>query len=391
MTARPTRLPILLLTAMVCCLSSVSAADPANEASEQDQAGFFYPLAGAKDCAYDQERQRLYITTHEKLVVFDTKARKLLESVELGGKLQACDIAPDFSFLVVAPIAAQYVYRIKLAWEQIEDMEVSQIKFRGDSSETGVFSIAVGSDNTTIFSTTYAGSGGVTLRRLDAKSDAIEDIGRINMDTVLTSSGNRDLAAVAEGNISSAPLHLYDFKEQKLKHIADLGDFNYEIACASGGKYFARPNRNGCDLYDRQGGRLGTLEGAPVIAAAFHPKSDALFVMRHGEPNIQEYDVQGKKQSHAYPLDKPLIIRGDVLETVTLQPVGRAAVLARFRQRVNFHAYASGRLKVAENGETLFAVIPGGVYSFRIKAAAAEPPGNQRKPKIKVVEPSSPE
>ena len=109
--------------------------------------------------------------------------------------------------------------------------------------------------------------------------------------------------------------------------------------------------------------------------------------MRHGEVNIQEYDIQGKKISNAYPLDKPLVIRGDVRETVTLQPVGRDVVMASFRVNVNFHTYASGRLKIAENGETLFAVIPAGVYSFPIKAAAPAPADTKPKPKIKVIDP----
>ena len=345
-------------------------------------------LAGAKDCAYDQQRQRLYVTTAKKLVIVDMKARKVLESVELGGTLQACDIAPDFKFLVIAPIAAQFVYRVNLAWDKVEDMEISQIKFKGGASETGVFSVAVGSDNSTIFTTTFAGSGGVKLRRLAAKTDTIEEVGQVNMDTVLTAGGNRDFAAVAQGNISSGPLSVYDFKEQKLKPVADLTGFNYEIACDREGSFFARPTRKGFELFDSKGGRLGVLEGNPVIAAAFHPKTDALFVMRHGEVNLQEYDIQGKKISNAYPLDKPLVIRGDVRETVTLQPVGRDAVMASFRVNVNFRTYASGRLKIAEDGETLFAVIPAGVYSFPIKASAPSPVDTKPKPKIKIVDPS---
>jgi hypothetical protein len=225
----------------------------------------------------------------------------------------------------------------------------------------------------------------VTLRRV-TRDDKVEDVGSVNMDSVLTAGGGRDFAAVAQGNISSGQLSVYDFKEKKLKSVARLGDFNYGIACARGANFYARPTRGGCELFDGKGGRLGTLDGNPVIAAAFHPKTDSLFVMRHGEVNIQEYDIQGKNVSNAYPLDKPLVIRGNVRETVTLQPVGRDAVMASFRVNVNFHTYASGRLKIAENGETLFAVTPKGVYVFPIKATPAA--DNKPRPKIKVIDPN---
>ena len=377
---------LALAAAVCCCPSAVPAAEPA----KADEAGFFFPLAGAKDCAYDQKRQRLYVTTPQKLVVVDLKARKALESVELGGTLQACDVAPDFSFLAVAPVAGQYVYRVNLAWDKVADMEISQVKFKADPSETGVFSVAVGADNTTLFSTTFAGSGGVKLRRLAAKADTVEVVGRVNMDTVLSAAaGGREVAAAAQGNISSGPLGVYDFKEKAFKPVADLTGFNYEVACARGGRFFARPTRKGCDLFDAAGGRLGTLDGAPVIAAAFHPTTDALFVLRHGEVNVQEYDIQGsRKVARSYPLDKPLVIRGDVRETVTLQPVGRAAVVASFRTNVNFRTYTSGRLKVADDGRTLFAVVPAGVYSFPVAAAAPAPADTKPRPKIKVVDPS---
>jgi hypothetical protein len=208
------------------------------------------------------------------------------------------------------------------------------------------------------------------------------------MDAVLSPGGGRRFAAVAEGNISSGPLKIYDFKEKKLAAVANLGGFPYEIACSRDAKYFARPHKKGCDLLDEKGAKLGNLEGAPVIAAAFHPAADTLFVLRHGEVNVQEYDVQGRKVANSYPLDKPLVIKGDVnvTEVVDLRPVGRDAVIAQFRTvvNINFDTYRSGRLKVSEDGKTLFAVIPTGVYVFPVKPA---PSGSKPGPKIKVIEP----
>lgn len=385
---RGTSLVVLLFGALI--VSPVRGAEPTKGDAKKEDAGFFFPIRGAKDCAFDQTRQRLYVTTPKQLIIVDTKNRKIAESIDLAGGLQACDISPDFKFLAIAPIMAQYVYRIKLDWTKVEDLDISQIKFKGGASETGVFSLCVGSDDSVLFSTTFAGSGGVKLRRL-TPDDKVEEVGDVNMDSVLTASGDRRYAAVAEGNISSGPLKVYDFKEQKLNAVADLQGFNYEMACARGANYFARPHRKGCDLYDAKGGRLGTLEGFPVICAAFHPKNDALFVMRHREVNIQEYDIQGKKVANAYPLDKPLVIRGDVsvTEVADLRPVGRDTVIANFRTivNINFRTYQSGRLKIAENGASLFAVIRNGVYMFPIKARPASHTDSKPKPKIKVIDP----
>src|SRR5262245_8415838 len=51
-------------------------------------AGMFFPIAEAKDCALDETRQRLYVTTPKKLVVVDLKKKQIVESIELAGSLQ---------------------------------------------------------------------------------------------------------------------------------------------------------------------------------------------------------------------------------------------------------------------------------------------------------------
>src|SRR5258706_13239332 len=71
-------------------------------------AGVFFPVEGAKDCALDESRQRLYVTTPAKLVVIDTKEKAIVDSIDMLGDLQACDIAPDFSHLAVGPAKAQH-------------------------------------------------------------------------------------------------------------------------------------------------------------------------------------------------------------------------------------------------------------------------------------------
>jgi hypothetical protein len=215
------------------------------------------------------------------------------------------------------------------------------------------------------------------------------------MNSVVTASaGDRHYAGIAEGNISSGPLKGYNFREHALWQVTNMQCFHYEIAVARGARYYARPHSNGCDLYDVRGGRLGTLEGAAVICAAFHPKKKVLYVMRHGEMSIQEYDIQGRKVENLYPLDTPLVSKAKVNESevVDLLPIGRDAVQAQFRKirTVTRNTYECGRLKISESGESMFAVVPNGVYMFPIKPSAIPTESDKPEPKVKVVGPKGP-
>jgi hypothetical protein len=374
----------LCFAAVAPVRSQDKKADPSTDPKAADP-GFYCPIAGAKDCAFDESRNRLYVTTPKKLVVVDTKQKKVIESIELLGGLQACDISPDFKYLAVGPVESQSFYWIKLDWTKADDMDISQIKFKAGANETGVYSLCVGADNSVLFTTTVSGSAGVPLRLYDAKTGKVSEVGMVFKNSVVFPSGDRQYAAALEGAISNCPLKLFDFKEQKSKLIKELGTFSHEVGCAREAKYFARPQAKGCDLLDSSGGRLGTVGTKPVICAAFHPKRDTLFVMQHGELSVQEFDVEGRTVSNDYPLDKPLVISADVKAKVVadLQPLGKDAVMANFRKivTVRFHAYDSGRLRVSESGDKLVAVLPTGIYVFPVK-----PYTKSSGPKIKVVD-----
>jgi len=355
--------------------------------TEKDAQGFFIPVAQAKDCAYDHVRQRLYVTTLKQLVVVDMKERKVLEAIDLLGNVQGIDIASHAQFLAIAPMGGQFIYKLKLDWKTVNDMEFSRIKFKAPGNEPGVFSLGIGADDSILFSTTYSGSGWVTLRRINP-DDSVDEVGKVRMDSVIAVNGDRQKAFVGEGNISSGPLRQYDFKGKTLSKVVDLKCFYHELASSSDGLRIARPDRSGCDLYDAQGSKLGALSGLPVIAAAFNPKSASLYVIRHKQLNIQEYNSDGKLLAHSYPLDRPLVIKADVRSTLIadLQPVGKEKVMASFRQviNVNFRTYQSGRLHVSEDGKSLCAVVPSGVYIFPTKESDTQ--GSVPKSKVKIID-----
>ncbi len=373
-----------IVLAAIVTITSIARADDAKRSNGDS----FFPMAGAKDCVFDQKRERLYVTTLKQLVVLDTKDGKVIEEIDLLGGVRACDISPDFQFLAVAPTQGHFIY-----WIELDKLEINQVTFEADASESGVFDLCVGYDNSVLFSMTYAGSGWVQLRRFLPESKSVEKAGNIRMDSLVSASGDRRYAAVAEGNISSGPLNLYDFQSKSLKKIADLDCFYYEIACAPDAKYFARPHRSGCGFYDSKGTSLGNLEGKPVICAAFHPKGNTLFVMRDGESGLQEYDMQGNSLAANYRFDSAVAIRGTVNERIIAQavPVGPNGAMVNVRRvaDVHFSAFKSGRLRVSDDGEKLFAVTPTGVYMFSVKSTAPSPGDGKPKRRINVIDGSS--
>ena len=185
-------------------------------------------------------------------------------SIDLLGDVQGIDISLGAKFVVIGPRTGQYIYKLKLDWKNTDEIEIDRIKFKAEGSEPGVFCLGVGADESVIFTTRFAGSGWVQLRRLNP-NDSINELDRIRMDSVIAVAGDRKIAFIGEGNISSGPLLEYNFKKKKLTKLADLQGFYYELACSADGTVLARPTRAGCDLHDGKGTKLGELGGAAVI------------------------------------------------------------------------------------------------------------------------------
>ena len=374
-------LPVAALALVLVGIQARVAATA--EAPPNDSAEFFFRADGAKDCVFDPTRQLLFVTNEKQLIVFDTKDRQTVKSIDLPGQVRACDITPDFKHVAVAPLEGQFFY-----WISLDDLEVSQVQFQADADETGVFDLCVGADGSVLFSMTFLnsrGSGWVKLRRFDPQTTAATEVGRVRMDTVVSASADRRFAALAEGNISSGPLKVFDFQDQTLRDITDTNDINYEIACSANARYFARPHRHGCDMYEADGTRLGNLSGEPVICAAFHPQADRVFVMHHRATSVQEYAVSTQQVVTEYPLDKALVITGQANDHIVANvfPAGGDAVIGHISRTrtVHFKTFQSGRVRMSDDGSKLFVVVPGGVHMFDTKTAAT----GETAPKFKVI------
>ena len=172
-----TALVLLFLTQPAVSLGQVKIIDKEAGGEAGAGEGNFVAVEGAKDCVYDHVRKRLYVTTLSQLVVVDMTSRKVIESIDLLGSVQGLDISAKARFLAIAPIAAQYIYKVDLDWKSVEDMKVERIKFKAESSEPGVFSVGIGADDSILFTTTFSGSGDIKLRRI-GPTGVVIDIGQ---------------------------------------------------------------------------------------------------------------------------------------------------------------------------------------------------------------------
>ena len=82
--------------------------DPGHRAlpPRQSKPGLVLCGRGGQKLRFDEQRNRLYVTTSKQLVVVDTKARKIIDRIDLLGSVRACDVAPDFKHLAVGPLPA---------------------------------------------------------------------------------------------------------------------------------------------------------------------------------------------------------------------------------------------------------------------------------------------
>jgi hypothetical protein len=347
-------------------------------------AGFFFKVEKARDCVYDAKRQRLYVTNEAQLVVLDARERKTVKSIDLPGKVRACDITADCKHLAVAPYSGAFLY-----WIDLDDLEVSQVNFKAEADETGVHDLCVGIDGsvllTTVFQNGERTTGAVKLRRIDPASAKVTEVRSAPTDSVVSASADRKFAAVGDANAGPGSFLVYDFREQKLRDPVRTSSSIFEIACGPEARNVAVPLQGGCELYDAKGGRIANLSGKTVICAAFHPKAERVFLLRAGEKSLQEYAVEGQKLVNEYPLEKPLKIYARVTEqkVTTVERVGKNKIVGNTRpiRTVHYKAFQSGRVRVSDDGEKVFVVTPEGVYMFATKAPSAS-----EAPKFKVIE-----
>ena len=194
---------------------------------------------GLTGWAYDAARNAVHMTGPDGMVrSWSLDSQQFTGSFNVGGAPSSLDISQDGSYLLVGngdavatginpaigPAYAAQVARIKLATGTVEQFQVNLT----DGYERGVFDLAIAADNKALITTNFAGSGWTTLRTLqiDAASPGFEQFpgltGDIRNRSFATASEDRRYVLIEEGDISNAPLRLYDAASGSLVARTDL-------------------------------------------------------------------------------------------------------------------------------------------------------------------------
>jgi hypothetical protein len=201
--------------------------------------------------------------------------------------------------------------------------------------------VAFGADGNILVTTSFNGSGWVPLRKVNPATRAVSVIQpSIRQDSMLCASGDRQIIAWAESNISDGPVGRYRVSDGNVANGYGTGWFNFEIAANRNGTQFAVPTYNGLYKYDVYLARssapvLGTYAGELPIGGAYDPTKDVAYFAWAGTARVKAYNTVTFEQLADYDFTDSFSWTG--------------------------HAYAQGRTKLSRDGTILFVTVNGGV------------------------------
>lgn len=298
--------------------------------------------SGAVDVVYDGSRDIAYISSGSAILRYQLATDSFLTPFQLSGSLMGLDISPDGNTLVVADSSASSTN----VWVHVINLNTGQANrafFPIAFGESGTFAVAFGGDGAALISSRFAGSGWVPLRRYDPVSGAVTTVASVRQDSMVSSSGDGSTIIIAESDISSGAMDLYDVATRTITKQGGTGHFNYECGASKEGSLFALPTYYGCLVYDRafnQITNIGVYAGAQPIGAAFHPASDVVFFPFTGTTLVRAYS------------------------TATWEILAEYNFQSAFTTPGN-HAFTNGRIRMSPDGQIIFATSSGGVRYLR--------------------------
>lgn len=201
-----------------------------------------FDIEEISDFRWDNTRDQLFVTTgNGNLITFDPNTGSNVNQISIGGVLRGLAFSPDNSRLYVAQGDTVDIVGMNQATIHVVDLVggsgVTDINYVSDGfSELGVLDIAIGSNGEGLYTTLFAGSGWTSLRTIDTSSDAVGTFsnfpgiltGRVTSPTFLFTSESGRYIFLQEGNISSAPLHVYDIAVSEVIASTDAFEWNDE-------------------------------------------------------------------------------------------------------------------------------------------------------------------
>lgn len=307
--------------------------------------GTFVSAPSRVDVAYDDARDLLYISNATQVLRYQVSTNTFLAPVTLGGSLAGMDISPDSSTLAVA----DFTYDDQHNWVHLVNLDTladNKVDFDLAFDEGGTYTVAYGKDGKLLITSQFEGSGGVPLRRYDPVAGTTTTVGDVDQNTMLRTSANGKVIAIAEPNNSGGPYGNYDVKNQTLDLDHGTGWFTYEIGVDRKAKIYAIPTYFGTFIADRDlaltGTVIGEYAGEQPIAAAFHPKKSLVYFPFAGTNFVKVYNTKTWTEVDEFDFENEFSTTGN-------------------------WAFTNGRAKTSKNGSLLFVTVDGGVRYVRTK------------------------
>ncbi|HEX6184705.1 MAG TPA: Ig-like domain-containing protein [Pyrinomonadaceae bacterium] len=320
-----------------------------------EAAGTFIPANGRVDVVHDSARDIVYITSGGSVLRYHLGTNSFQTPFNLGGNLAGLDLSPDGNTLVVADRTRTEAN----IWVHVIDLRTgasSKALTTREFMEGGTFTVAYGSDNQLLVTTTFEGSGWVPLRRFNPATGVwtklnnllAADGGTLSQDTMLAASGDRSVIGFAEANISDGRWGSYNVAGGTLVHRTwyenGTSAFNFEIGVNKDGTQYAIPTYKGTFIYNAsfvKVGTLGTYAGPEPIGVVYHPVEDIAYFPWTQTTQVRAFNMNTLTQVAAYDFQDNFVWNGG-------------------------WAFQQGRMKMSRDGSLLFCTVTGGVRFLRL-------------------------
>ena len=331
-----------LLCLIVLTVVMFTTHDPAKAA------GTFIPAPSRVDMVYDSGRDILYITEGESVLRYHLGSDTFLSSfVVPGANLGGIDISPDGNTLVFADRRRfenlVWVYMVNLQTEQL-----SQRFFPRSFGEGGTFTVAYGSADTVLITSTFEGSGWIPLRKLNPTTGQWSQLRQVRHNSMVTASGDLGIIGFVEADSSDGPFGRYRIADGNLVSKSGYAEgtswFNYEMGVNRDGTQYAIPTYNGtyiCDANLTKFHIVGQYAGPQPIGVVYHPVENTVYFSWRDSTEVRAFDTANFVQTAAYDFEHMFAHTGN-------------------------HAFVEGRLRISRDGSLLFATVNGGVRYLRL-------------------------
>lgn len=322
---------VLLIASLLFVSASVSAI------------GTFINAPNRIDMVHDSKRDLIYISNGDSLLRYHVPTASFLSPIVLGGTLSGIDLSPDQSTLAVANYqftgdswgaGNNWVHLINL-----DTGAVTNVNFSREYGEGGTYTVAYGADGQLLITSRFNGSGWVPLRRLNPVDGTSTKLASVRQDTMLTASGDANVIAFVEANISSGPVGKYLVPTQALGGTANTNWYTYEVGVNQDGTHFSVPTYGGTFLFDgswNQLGSIGQYAGPQPIGVVYHPVENLAYYPWTYSTEVRAYDTTTMAQVASYDFEYSFSNNGN-------------------------WAFKNGRMKISRDGSLLMGTVASGL------------------------------